>query len=102
MRKREFLGALLLPAAAAPLPAWADAYAPRSSPRPATSAPTLLTITGDIGRTNRGPFDKALDVLMSKHGLSFENAFIVDYPMLARLRRTTFEVTVEYDGKKHR
>src|SRR5439155_21125219 len=82
MRKREFLGALLLPAAAAPLPAWA-AYAPRSSPPSSSLPPTLLTITGDIGRTNRGHIDKELAVLMSKYGLSFDKAFNFDFPMLA-------------------
>ena len=102
MRKREFLRALLLPAAAAPVAAWAEADAKRSSRSSAMSPPTLLTITGDIGRTNRGPFDKSLDVLMSKHELSFDKAFNVDFPMLASLPAATIEVTIGYDGKKHR
>jgi len=96
MRKRAFL-CTLAATAAAPLPVFAQSAQRTAS----ASEPTLLTLTGDIARTNRGPFDKALDVLMGKHGLSFDKAYGIDYPMIAKLPVRHIDVTIEYDGKKH-
>lgn len=64
-------------------------------------SPTLLTITGAIGKTNRPPFDPARDILMGKHGVKFDKAYAIDYPTLAGLPSKRMNVTLEYDRKRH-
>lgn len=54
MKKRQFLTAAVMGAAA--LPSFARA---KHTTKPA--GPALLTVTGAIGRANRGPLDPALD-----------------------------------------
>jgi len=93
MKRRAFLctaGAVAAPSASA-----------SSQGLTKSASPPLLTITGAIAKTNRGPFDPARDILMGKHGVKFDKAFSVDYPMLARLPSTRFDVTLEYDRKRH-
>ena len=92
MKKRHFLGAAL---AAGTLPAFARADAG------ATAGPTLLTVTGAVGKPNRGPFDPALDQMMHKQKLSFEKAHAFDFGALARLPALAIKPTLEYDGKAH-
>ena len=60
MNKRHFLGTAAL---AGLLPA-VDALAAD----PARKGPGLLTVSGLIGKSNRGPVDPALDQLLVKHG----------------------------------
>lgn len=63
MDKRRFLAAAL---GAASVPAWAqDKGAGRRR------GPTLLTVTGEGVRSNRGPFDPVRDQMMGKQKLSF-------------------------------
>ena len=62
----------------------------------------ILTVSGAIGKTNRGPLDPALDQLMVKHGAGFERAFEFDAAMLAGLPAVTIAPTLEYDGRVHR
>ena len=69
---------------------------------PAAAGPTLVTISGAIGRSNRGALDPALDQLMVKHKVSFDKAWTVDAAALARLPAVTIQPTVEYDGKPHK
>lgn len=93
MKKRHFLaaagGTLALPASAA------------SSSAGAAAGPGLLTVTGAIGRGNRGPLDKALDQMMAKQQLAFDRAQVFDFAALARLPAVTLRPTLEYDGKVH-
>jgi len=98
---RRFLAAGLLGAALSPA---ASAASPAAKPdrAPASAGPGLLTVNGQLGRSNRGPLDPALDQLMVKHGLAFEKAFQFDSASLARLPVTTIEPTLEYDAKVHR
>jgi len=96
MNKRGFLGTGI---ATALLSARTHA-APRSKPSTARG-PTLLTVTGDITRGNRGPLDPALDQLMAKQKLSFERAHAFDFAELTALPKTTIRPTLEYDGKQH-
>ena len=92
MNKRDFLAAALLPAA---LPATAQGMAgPRRSP-------VLLTVTGEIGKTNRGPLDPMLDQMMARQKIAFDKAFGFDFPALAALPAVTIKPTLEYDGKVH-
>ena len=65
------------------------------------SGPTLVTISGAIGKSNRGALDPALDQLMVKQKVNFEKAWTVDAAALARLPAVTIQPTVEYDGKPH-
>ena len=92
MNKREFLGAAAL-AGAGPV----FGQAPGSAAR----GPALLTVTGAIGRPNRGPFDPALDQMMHKQQISFERAFTFDYAALAKLPAVTIRPTLQYDTKMH-
>ena len=94
MDKRRFLVAA---AGGATLP-FAGNAAPQSS---AAKGPTLLTITGAIGRSNRGALDPALDQMMAKHKLAFDKAHAFDFAALAALPAVTIRPTLEYDRKPH-
>ncbi|MGO4478786.1 molybdopterin-dependent oxidoreductase [Massilia sp. 2TAF26] len=96
MNKRQFLGAaaaagafpLAGRAAAASLPALPD-------------GPALLTVTGALAHSNRGPFDPVLDQMMHKHGVGFRKAWVFDEAALRALPALTIRPTLEYDGKTH-
>ena len=92
MHKRDFLGAAAM-AGAFPLAARAA--------QPAGRGPALLTVTGAIARSNRGPFDPVLDQMMHKQQLSFSQAWVFDYAALMALPAVTIRPTLEYDGKPH-
>lgn len=93
MDKRQFLAAGAL-GAALPLQASAALVGARTGPG-------LLTVSGAISRSNRGPLDPALDQLMVKHGTQFSKAWEFDAAMLARLPSVTIQPTLEYDAKPH-
>lgn len=95
MDKRRFLKAAAMLAAALPLPALPAASRARVGP-------SLLTVTGAIAHSNRGPLDPALDQLMVKHGAKFDKAWAFDAAMLARLPAVTIQPTLEYDAKPHK
>jgi hypothetical protein len=92
MNKRQFLGATALASVAGATPAAATASA---------RGPVLLTITGAIGRSNRGALDPALDQMMHKQKVEFKRAFTFDFAELARLPARTIRPTLEYDAKPH-
>ncbi|WP_371764125.1 molybdopterin-dependent oxidoreductase [Massilia sp.] len=92
MNKRQFLGAA---AVAGALPIAGHAA------QPSGRGPTLLTITGDIAHSNRGPLDPALDQMMHKHQVTFAKAWAFDYASLLALPPVTIRPTLEYDGKPH-
>ena len=95
MDKRHFLGAA---AAAAALPALA---ATKPADCAAPGGPTLLTVTGAIARSNRGPFDPVVDKMMHKQKLRFDKAFTFDFAALANMPAHAIRPTLEYDGKAH-
>lgn len=64
--------------------------------------PVLLTVTGAIGRGNRGPLDPALDQMMKKQGVTFDRAHTFDFAALTALPAQTITPTLEYDGRQHR
>ena len=68
----------------------------------ARTGPGLLTVTGAIARSNRGPLDSALDQLMVRHGAKFDRAWEFDAAMLARLPTVTIQPTLEDDARTHR
>lgn len=93
MHKREFLAALGTSALAG-----AATAAPQ---RPRQTSPTLLTVTGAIGRGNRGPLDKALDQMMARQQLAFDRAHVFDFEALRTLPAITIRPTLEYDARVH-
>ncbi|MBV6320641.1 molybdopterin-dependent oxidoreductase [Duganella violaceipulchra] len=96
MQKRQFLGrAALAGMAAATLPA-SQAVAAANN-----AGPALLTVTGAVGKVNRGRFDPVRDQMMHKQKLSFDKAHAFDFAALAALPAITIEPTLEYDGKPH-
>jgi hypothetical protein len=100
MNKRHFLGSAALAMAALPARATVPPEARDTGPR----GPTLLTITGAISKTNRGPLDPALDQMMHKQGISFTKALALDFFALLDLDLTALaiEPRLEYDGKPHK
>jgi hypothetical protein len=68
-------------------------------PAPAQNAlrpegPVVLTIVGDVGRTNWGPFDPFADKLMDVQGARFERAMAFDVAALMTLG--VHRITVRY------
>jgi hypothetical protein len=92
MKKRHFLSAL---AVAGALPSLAPA-APKSA-----RGPTLLTVTGAVGKPNRGPFDPVTDQMMYKQKLHFDKAYAFDYAALDALPAVTIKPVLEYDRRQH-
>jgi hypothetical protein len=93
MNKRDFLlasatGAVALPLRAESVPA-------------AGRGPALLTVTGAISRTNRGPLDPVLDQMMAKQKLAFDKAHAFDFATLDAMPKVTIKPTLEYDKKVH-
>ncbi|MGV3573311.1 MAG: molybdopterin-dependent oxidoreductase [Ramlibacter sp.] len=94
MHKRQFIAAAL---GAASLPALAQASAPKG-----LRGPALLTVTGAIGRGNRGAFDPVRDVMMGKQKLTFDKAHAFDFAALTAMKAVTIQPTLEYDSKPHK
>lgn len=95
MLRRRFLSAAVAGAAVQPVRAGAQ-----PAVRP-DRGPVLLTLTGAITRANRGPFDPALDQMMSKQKVTFDKAHTFDFSTLATLPAVTIKPTLEYDSKRH-
>jgi hypothetical protein len=93
MNKRHFLAATVL--AQAGLSSRAQAAAPK------TASPALLTVTGAIGKGNRGPLDPALDQMMAKLKIRFDKAHAFDFAGLTGLPAVTIRPTLEYDNQVH-
>ena len=94
MDKRRFLSITAL--ATGVLPATRSTAA-KTSP----AGPTLLTVSGSIGSSNRAPLDAALDQMMVKHKIQFSKAWAFDAAALHRLPSATIKPTLEYDAKAH-
>lgn len=99
MKKRHFLAAVAGGTAGLPLAALAQAA--KASPAKASTGPALLTVTGQIGKPNRGPLDPVLDQMMAKQKLSFDKARAFGFAELASLPAVTIRPTLEYDQKQH-
>ena len=97
MKKRDFLAAATAAVGATTLSSAALA-APAGQK---LSGPGLLTVTGAIGRGNRGPIDKALDQMMAKQQITFDKAQVFDFRALTALPAVTIRPTVEYDARVH-
>lgn len=93
MNKRNFLGAAALAGVLPSLPAQSAAQQHKG--------PGLLTVSGLVGKSNRGAVDPALDQLLVKHKVSFDKAFVFDAEALQRLPAVSIKPTLEYDAKVH-
>lgn len=93
MNKRQFLASL--GAGLIALPSHGS-----SKPPVSTSSPVLLTLTGAIGRTNRGPVG-ALDQMMHKQMMRFERGYVLDFAAITALPSVSIRPTLEYDSKPH-
>lgn len=94
MKKRHFLGALAGGSASLPLAALAQGS--KSS-----GGPALLTVTGQVTRTNRGPLDPLMDQMMVKQKLAFDKARTFSFAELAAMPSVTIRPTLEYGNKQH-
>lgn len=93
MNKRRFLGTATLAGLVPATRAWAA--------DPPRQGPGLLTVSGAVAKTNRGPVDPALDQLLVKHGVKFDKAYVLDAEALRRLPVVRIKPTLEYDAKVH-
>jgi hypothetical protein len=100
MHKRTFFKGAAL-AGLAPLATVQAAQAATAS-QDAGRGPALLTVTGAIAQSNRGPFDPVLDQMMHKQQVSFTRAYAFDAAALAALPAVEIRPTLEYDAKPHR
>lgn len=97
MDKRQFLTrTAALGAVASP------AFAQKNARNDVCAAsPVLLTVTGAIRHGNRGALDPALDQLLAKHLLKFNEAYTFDFATIDRMPAMTIKPTLEYDSKPH-
>ena len=98
MKKRQFMSNVVGSAVAGGLAAALPAGAATSI---AAAGPALLTVTGAIGKPNRGKFDPVRDQMMFKQKLSFEKAHAFTFAALAALPAVAIKPTLEYDAKVH-
>ena len=96
MKKRHFLASASLASLAGVLTPGAASARPAGRP-----GPGLLTVSGDIGRANRGPVDAALDQMLAKHGVRFDKAMVFDDAALQQLPAVRIRPTLEYDARQH-
>jgi len=95
MKRRDVMTSAVLGTAL--IPSFAFAQPAKAGRR----GPPLLTVTGAIGRTNRGPLNPALDQLMLKHKVTFDKAYTFDFATIAALPGVSIKPTLEYDEKPH-
>ncbi|WP_427999947.1 molybdopterin-dependent oxidoreductase [Acidovorax sp.] len=97
INKRDFVASVGL--AGVMLPAANAIAAPGN--KAGNAQPVLLTVSGAVGKTNRGALDPVIDQMMGKHSIQFSKAFAFDAAALQRLPAVTIKPTLEYDGKPH-
>lgn len=95
MNKRDFLSVSAVGAAMLPAGLLAQQIPKK------LRTPALLTVTGAIGKGNRGALDPALDQLMSKQKIKFDKAFVFDFATISALPKVEIKPTLEYDNKSH-
>jgi len=62
---------------------------PATAPRAETTGPTVVTVIGAVGESNRPPFNSFADSLFAYHDLSFEKAYAFDRSALLALPQHT-------------
>ncbi|WP_283150192.1 hypothetical protein [Silvimonas soli] len=101
MNKREFLAAGAALIATLPASALARKKDKPAPAAPAVPEPALLTISGAITRSNRGPLNPAFDVMLKKQNVHFDSAWSLTYADLLKMPAVEMHATLEYDGKSH-
>jgi hypothetical protein len=96
INKRHFVTTIGL---AGVLPATSALAAPNA--KAGAAQPALLTVSGAVGKTNRGALDPVVDQMMAKHSIQFSKAFAFDAAALQRLPFVAIKPTLEYDTKVH-
>lgn len=96
INKRHFVTTIGL---AGVLPSTSAIAAPNA--KAGAAQPVLLTVSGAVGKTNRGALDPVIDQMMGKHKIQFSKAFAFDATALQRLPAVTIKPTLEYDNKVH-
>jgi len=94
MKKRNFLAAAALAPAALP-------SVVQAAGNGASGSPALLTVTGAITKTNRGPLDSVRDIMMARQKIAFEKAHAFEFATLTAMPAVTIKPTIEYDKKPH-
>jgi hypothetical protein len=61
----------------------------------AERGPTLITVTGAVGKTNRPAFSKFADRFFAHHEITFEKAFVFDRASLAALPQLSIVANAE-------
>nr|WP_240162440.1 molybdopterin-dependent oxidoreductase [Glaciimonas sp. PAMC28666] len=77
------------------------AFAKKNPEQNKAAGPTLLTISGAIGKGNRGALDPALDQMMHKQNIQFDKAHVFNFATLTALPAVEIKPTLEYDAKVH-
>jgi hypothetical protein len=98
MKKRQFLGAAMAGGLTSALSATAATAATTGK---TAAGPALLTVSGAIGKPNRGPLDPVRDQMMFKHKVQFTQARAFDFAALTALPAVTIAPTLEYDASPH-
>lgn len=98
--KRHFLQTTLQATALGAVAGAALPAAAQGAPK-GLRGPVLLTVSGAIGKGNRGPLDPVLDQMMGKQKITFDRAQAFDFAAMAALPAVTIKPTLEYDGKPH-
>lgn len=66
---------------------------------PEAKGPVILTVAGEISKTNRGPFNEARDSFFKFHEITFDRALELDRAMLDKLKQGTVKVNApQTDG----
>lgn len=68
----------------------------------APAGPVILTVTGKIAQTNRGPFDAAQDIFFKNQQVTFERAAAFDLAMLEALGSTAVTTDYPQGGRLHK
>jgi hypothetical protein len=68
----------------------------------APAGPVMLTVTGKIAQTNRGPFDEKRDAYFKNQQMKFERAASFDLAMLEALGKRTVVADFPQGGTLHR
>lgn len=66
------------------------------------NSPTVLTMVGDIERTNRGKANPLTDLFMINRGIQFDRGYEFSLDVLDSMKSVTINPTMEYDGRTHK
>ena len=80
--------------------AWSGAAVAQSLKAP--TGPVILTVTGKVAQTNRGPFDEKRDAYFKNQQMTFERAASFDLAMLEALGQRTVQADFPQGGPLHR